>query len=127
MQIRIQNFIFWLLGLLMIVFGLNKFFGFIAVVPPEDATAQQFLMSMFGSYLFGVVAVAEVLRGILLFLNRTRYLGWLLLSPIVFNIVAFHLAHDFVGNGIWLLPTALFVLGGYFLKDNTIQLLKQVS
>ena len=127
MQFRIQYLIFWFLGLLMVTFGLNKFFGFIPVAPPEDATAQQFLMAMFGSYLFGVVAVAEILGGILLFIKRTRYLGWLLLAPIVFNIVVFHLAHDFVGNGIWLVPFALFVVGGNLLKGNLVKSLMPIS
>lgn len=127
MDVRIQNVVFWFLGLLMVVFGLNKFLGFIPVNPPEDATAQQFLMTMFGSYLFVVVAVVELLGGILLFPRRTRFLGWLFLAPVVFNIVAFHLAHDFVGNGIWLLPSVLYVMAGYFFKNTILNFLTQAS
>ncbi len=111
----------------MVVFGLNKFLGFIPVNPPEDATAQQFLMTMFGSYLFAVVAVVEISGGILLFIPKTRFLGWLLLAPVVFNIVAFHMAHDFIGNGIWLLPTLLYLLGGYFFKKDILNFSIQAS
>ncbi|MEM1337700.1 MAG: hypothetical protein AAF634_09845 [Bacteroidota bacterium] len=120
MDVRIQNLIFWLLGLLMIIFGLNKFLGFIRVDPPADETAQQFLTALFGSYLFGLVAIVEIVGGLFLLVSRTRFLGWLLLAPVVFNIVVFHLAHDFIGNGIWLLPSLLYGFGGYYLKKEVL-------
>lgn len=112
------------LGILMIIFGLNKFFGFIAVDPPADPVAQAFLGSMFTSYLFKVVALAEIIRGLLLLVPKLRFLGWLLLALVVFNIVAFHVGHDFIGNGIWLLPTALFVWVGTHFRAPLSQLLK---
>ena len=105
-----------ILGLSMIVFGLNKFLGFIAIEPPADPIAQQFLGAMFSSYLAHWVGIFEVIAGILLLIPRTRFLGWLLLLPIIFNILLFHLAHDFIGNGIWLVPTLLFLGLAYFQK-----------
>lgn len=105
-----------ILALLMLIFGFNKFFGFIAVEPPLDPTAQQFMGAMFSSYLFKVVALAEIIGGALLIIPKTRFIGWLILLPIIFNIMAFHVAHDFIGNGIWLLPTLLFAAIGYFFR-----------
>lgn len=99
-----------LLGTLMIIFGLNKFFGFIPIEPPADPTAQTFLGTMFSSYLYQVVALAEIIGGVLLFIPRTSFIGSLILLPVIFNIVVFHFAHDLPGNGIWLAPTFLFVL-----------------
>ena len=112
------------LGILMIIFGLNKFLGFIAVDPPADPVAQAFLGNMFTTYLFKVVALAEILGGILLLVPKLRLLGWMLLAPVVFNIAAFHVAHDFIGNGIWLLPTALFVWVGINFRTSLSQLIK---
>lgn len=123
MKNSIQNITNWLLAILMVVFGLNKFFGFIPVEPPVDATAQSFTGAMFNSYLFVVVAVAEIAGGILLIVPKTRFVGWLLLLPVIFNIVAFHIAHDFIGNGIWLLPTILFLMSSYFQKEKLYSLL----
>jgi len=114
MKNTIQNISIWLLAILMLVFGLNKFFGFIPVEPPADPTAQSFMDAMFTTYLFVVVAIAEIVGGILLIVPKTRFLGWFLLLPVIFNIVAFHIAHDFIGNGIWLLPTLLFTIITYF-------------
>lgn len=111
------------LAFAMVVFGLNKFFGFIPVEPPADPTAQQFMGAMFSTYLFKVVALAEIIGGILLVIQKTKFIGWLILLPVIFNIVAFHIAHDFVGNGIWLAPTILFVIIGYYERDKLKSLL----
>ena len=99
-----------LLGTLMIIFGLNKYLGFIPVEPPSDPTAQTFLGTMFTSYLYQVVALAEIIGGLFLFISRLSFIGSLLLLPVIFNIVAFHIAHDMPGNGIWLGPTLLYII-----------------
>ena len=109
---------------LMIVFGLNKFIGFIPAPPPADPVAQSFMGAMFTSYLYVIVALAEIVGGILLLIPKTRFLGWLLLLPVVFNIIAFHVAHDFIGNGIWLFLTLTYLTAGYFLKENLVSSLK---
>lgn len=124
MKTTLQNAVFWLLSVLMVVFGLNKFLGFIPVQPTSDPIAQQFLGTMFSSYLFVVVALFEIFGGILLTLKKTRFFGWMILAPVMFNIVAFHVSHDFVGNGIWLLPSSLFLVAGYLMKGENFQFLK---
>lgn len=123
---KIQTITLWSLGLLMIVFGLNKFLGFLPVAPPPDAVAQQFLGTMFSSYLFVLVAIGEIIGGLFLLVARTRKWGFYILVPIVVNIVAFHLAHDFIGNGIWLVPTLLTVVLLYLeiAKDTSLTILK---
>ena len=113
----------YILSILMIVFGLNKFIGFIAIEPPADPTAQSFLGAMFSSYLFVIVGLTEIIAGILMLISKTRFLAWLFLLPVMVNIIAFHLAHDFIGNGIWLAPTALFIVVGFFHKDRIVSLL----
>lgn len=100
----------WILAIIFVVFGLNKFMGFADVAPPSDPVAQMFMGAMFSSYLAKIVGIVEIIGGILLLINKTEFIGFLLLFPIVFNIVLFHIAHDFIGNGIWLLPTVLFLV-----------------
>ena len=119
----LQKIIVGLLSILMVVFGLNKFIGFIPVDPPEDPVAHQFMGAMFTSYLSKVVAVAEIAGGVMIMVPRLKLVGYLLLLPVIFNIVAFHIAHDFIGNGIWLLPTALFLVISYFERDRLSSLL----
>ncbi len=107
-----------LLGLPMIIFGLNKFLGFIQIDPPVDPAAQTFLGAMFTTYLFRFVAIIEIVGGIMLLIPRTAFIGTLMLLPIIANIVLFHLAHDMPGNGIWVFPTIMTVSVLYFFKDN---------
>lgn len=123
-----KTFIFktitWLFAIQFIVFGLNKFLGFVNPPPPTDATAMTFLGAMFGSYLAKFVGLFEIIGALLLLVNRTRFIGLLILFPIMLNIIAFHLVHDNPGNGIWLLVTVLFILEIYEQRINFIQLFK---
>lgn len=118
MKNTVQNIALWFLAILVVTFGFNKFFGFIPVEPPADATAQSFMGAMFTSYLYVIVASAEIIGGVMLVIPKTRFMGWLLLLPVIFNIVAFHIAHDFIGNGIWLIPTILYILISYLQFNN---------
>jgi putative oxidoreductase len=106
-----------LLALPLIVFGLNKFIGFAQMPPPAGAEAQTFLGAMFSTYLAPLVGFAEIVGGVLLLINRTSFVGWLLLTPVVVNIAAFHIAHDMPGNGIWLVTTALYAYVTYLKRD----------
>lgn len=103
----------YLFGIGLIIFGLNKFLGFIPVEPPVDETAKMFLTTMFSSYLVTVVGAIEIIAGILFFFKRTVFLGIVILLPVMVNIVLFHLAHDLPGNGIWIVFTLLFCIISY--------------
>ena len=108
----------FLLGFPMIIFGLNKFLGFIAVDPPADPTAQSFLGTMFSSYLYLIVAFVEIIGGILVLIPKTALIGTMLLLPVITNIAAFHFAHDLPGNGIWIFPTIMQVVVLSFYTDH---------
>lgn len=101
------------LALPMIIFGLNKFLLFANVPPPAGTQAQSFLGAMFTSYLFTLVGITEVLGGALLLFPRTAFMGTLILLPVSLNIVAFHVAHDMPGNGIWVFTTLLHAVVCY--------------
>lgn len=119
----ISKTVFVLLGLPMIVFGLNKFLGFADVPPPEGEAARAFLTAMFSSYLFKLVGLAEIIGGVLVMSKKFSFLGYLILGTIVVNIVWFHLAHDMPGNGIWLFSLVLYVVATYLHRDSLIKLI----
>jgi putative oxidoreductase len=110
MQNLFQTILRVLLALPFIIFGLNKFLMFAAMPPPADPTAQAFLGAMFTSYLVKLVGITEILAGLLLLVNRTVFLGSLLLLPLTVNFIAFHSSHDMPGNGIWVFTTLLHVV-----------------
>ncbi|QCX01421.1 hypothetical protein FGM00_15385 [Aggregatimonas sangjinii] len=79
--------------------------------------------TMFSTYLSVVVAIAEIIGGILLAIPKTKIVGWFEGFLVIFNIVVLHVAHDFVGNVIWLLPTILFLTANYFQKGKIYSLI----
>jgi putative oxidoreductase len=113
-----------ILALQFIIFGLNKFLGFVKPPPPTNPTALTFLGAMFGTYLAKFVGFFEIIGALFLVAPRTRFVGLLLLLPIMINIIAFHVAHDNPGNGIWIVVTLLFGLVCFTQKNNFKTLLK---
>lgn len=102
-----------LLGLMMVVFGLNKFLQFFPMPPVNDDVA-----TVFGSLMMmGVLPVAgaiEVLGGILLLINKQTGLALFFLAPVAFCAFLFHLMLDPAGIGgavFFLVATAFLMYG----------------
>jgi putative oxidoreductase len=84
----------YVLALAMIVFGANKFFGFIEP-PPHSPAADALLGAMVQSgYLMPLVGATELLAGIALAAGVFVPLALVVLAPVSVNIVAFHLFLD---------------------------------
>ena len=80
----------YLLGLVMVVFGLNGFLNFMPV-PPMPAAAGAFMGALAATgYFFPLLKATEIVVGLLLLANRAVPLALILLAPISVNIVAFH-------------------------------------
>lgn len=93
-----------LVGLMLVVFGANKFFNFI---PMEPATPQlgAFMMALVSAgYIMPMVAVVEILIGVSFLVNRYVALSLVLLAPLSVNFVGINLA--FTPEGV---APALFV------------------
>src|SRR6185503_11951454 len=97
-----------LLGLIFVVFGLNGFLHFIPMGPPPAGLAGQFIGALAQSNYFSVVAVLQIAGGVLLLVNRYVPLGLVLLGPVIFNILLYHLLLNPVGIGMAVLVTALW-------------------
>jgi putative oxidoreductase len=92
-----------LLGLIFLVFGLNFYLHFIPMAPPTGLLGQ-FFGALFISHYIHVVAVFQVVPGILLLINRYVPLAMAVLLPVIFNIDLTHLLMAPSG-----LPLASFV------------------
>jgi len=88
------------LGLILLVFGANKFFHFLPMPPMEGAPAE--FMGALGNtgYMLPLIALTEVVAGVLLLLNKWVGLALILAAIISVNIVAFHLALYPAGVGL---------------------------
>ena len=83
-----------LLGLTLIIFGLNKFFTFMPVVE-LSAPGLEF-MGAFVKVGYGmtIVAIVEIVTGILIAINKYRALALVILFPVMLNALLFHVFLD---------------------------------
>lgn len=99
-----------LLAVVLILFGLNKFFQFIPLPEmPQDAKSLMDSLAASG-YILQVVGVLEIFIGLLLLFNKWIGFALVLLAPISANILLFHLFLDLPGIGGAVLVTFLNVL-----------------
>jgi uncharacterized membrane protein YphA (DoxX/SURF4 family) len=86
-----------ILGVGLIIYGFNKFFGFMPIPElPEDASSFMSSLKATG-YVLPVVGFLEIVIGLLLIVNKAVAFALLLLAPISINILLFHLFLDMPG------------------------------
>tara|TARA_R110002072_G_scaffold303046_1_gene492145 strand:- start:5368 stop:5745 length:378 start_codon:yes stop_codon:yes gene_type:complete len=113
-----------LFGLMLVVFGLNKFLQFMPM-PPLPEAAGEFMGALVKSgYILVIVAIVEVVAGILLLTNKYQSLALVLVFPVILNAFLFHLFLDLPGIG----GAALAIVMNIFLlfanKESYLSLLK---
>jgi putative oxidoreductase len=82
-----------LLGLIFVVFGSNIFLHFIPMPPPPTLVGD-FNKALFLSHYIHVVAVFQIVGGLILLIGRFVPLGLSLLAPIIVNIDLVHILMD---------------------------------
>ena len=99
-----------LLGLILLVFGANKFFQFMPMPPMEGPPAD--FMGALGNtgYMFPLIALTEIVAGVLLLFNKWKGLALIFASIISVNIVLFHLALAPAGIGLAAVVTILNII-----------------
>jgi uncharacterized membrane protein YphA (DoxX/SURF4 family) len=110
-----------LLGLFVLVFGLNKFFHFIPMEAPTGDAAAYFGALMSSKTLI-LVAVVEIVAGLALIFNKYGALLALILMSVSINAVLFHAVLDpaNIAGSIILLVLNIIVLYGYRNKYKSI-------
>ncbi len=103
------------LGVLLIVFGSNKFYEFLPALEFANPDAGVLFGALAGSYIMKLVGLVEVITGLLLVINKAVPFALVALAPISVNIVLFHLTLDPAGIG----PAAfVFLLNTYLIFKN---------
>ena len=107
MKTKIEMGLRIVLGLILVVMGLNKFIGFLPM--PEMPEAAGALMGAFAEsgYIMPMVGQVELVVGVLLLAGFFVPLALVLLAPLSVNIILFHLFLDPVGIFMGLLVAAL--------------------
>ena len=104
-----------LFGLMFINAGLNKFFNYIPV--PEDMPEQAMNMFMAMAeiaWLMPMIAVFEIIGGLLFIIPRTRALGAVIITPLMAGILAHHFT---LGMGL-AIPLVMAVILLLVIADN---------
>ncbi len=87
-----------LLGLFMVIIGLNKFLVFIPIPhPPGDGG--ELMQIYISSGFLKLIGVLEILGGVALLANRFIPLALTFITAIMFNAAIFHGLHDPAGIG----------------------------
>lgn len=110
------------LGLLLLVFGINKFFWFLADFDFSGYPEAKYLFEAIRfsgpnptgkGYLMSLVGLTEVVVGLMLVLRKWMPFALLMLVPISINLVAFHLFVNLPN----IVPALLVALvNGYLIK-----------
>ena len=98
-----------LFGLMMVNSGLNKFLNYIPM--PEMPEEMMQIMGSFMTikWIFPLVAIVEIIGGILIAIPKTRALGAIVILPVTVGIFAHHLIHDMSTIGIVLILSGINV------------------
>jgi len=107
----------YLLGLMFLIFGSNMFLNFIPMGPMPAGLAGQFSAALFAAHYFYVVGAVMVVSAILFLVNRYVPLALVLLGPVLFNILLFHILMAPKGIGMGLFATLLWLLVAYRVRS----------
>ena len=114
-----------LFGLMMINAGLNKFFNYMPV--PEDLPQEMVdlmeCMMAFG-WLMPLVAIVEIVAGILVIFPKTRALGAIIIFPIVVGILLTHLINEPSGLPVGIV---VFAINIWMLIDNRAKYMPMIQ
>lgn len=110
-----------LLGLMLIVFGPNKFLEFLPMSAEGDTLTA--FSSLVALGVIPVVAVIEIVGGMLLIINKQTGIALFFLAPVAFNAFLFHLMLDPSGiaGSAFFLFSVIFLM--YMQKEKFLALL----
>ncbi|MFT7003841.1 MAG: putative oxidoreductase [Sulfurimonas sp.] len=99
-----------LAGLMLVVFGLNKFLNFIPM-PPASAEMSAFMGALFTTgYFMKLVAIVEIVAGLSFITNKFTALMAVVVIPVMVNATLAHLFLDPSGIGGALILTVFTIL-----------------
>ena len=114
-----------LLGLILVTFGLNKFLLFMPM-PPMPEAAGEFMGALVKSgYLMIIVAVVEILAGVMLLVNKFQSLALVIVFPVLLNAFLFHLFLDMAGIGGAVVAMAMTIFLMYGNKESYKEIFKE--
>jgi len=110
----VQMIVSALLGALFLFAGFYYFFGEAPPPPPADTAAGMFFGAFATTGYLNFIKVLEIAGGLLIAIPRTRVPGLIILTPIIVNIIAFHVfitgCEGLFGAPLFTLLAAVFLI-----------------
>ncbi len=97
-------------GLMLINSGLNIFFHYMPMPQMSEELASVFGSLTHIKWLLPMVAITELIGGILLILPKTRALGAIVLLPVMLGATIHHLAYDVSGGIVGYILFTIIIL-----------------
>jgi hypothetical protein len=97
---------------MFLVFGFNGFIHFIHM-PEMPGLPGQFMGAVFASHMYVVIFLLQIISGLLFLIGRYVPLALVLIGPVLFNILIFHIFMNPAGIGAGLLATICWFLVFY--------------
>jgi uncharacterized membrane protein YphA (DoxX/SURF4 family) len=104
-----------LLGLMVLIFGVNKFVNFLPSPEGMSTEAGAYFGALMSAKVITLVGIVEIIAGLALLLNKYGALMSVILMSVSINVVLFHLTLDLsnLGPGAVLLILNIFMLYNY--------------
>ncbi|WP_462254064.1 DoxX family protein [Ferruginibacter sp.] len=114
-----------LFGLMFINSGLNKFFNYMPM-PKDMPESMMKLMQAFMqiTWLMPLIAIAEIVGGILVITNKYRALGAIIIFPVMVGIVLTHIIN--APSGL-ILALVLFAINLWIIIENRAKYLPMIK
>ena len=113
-----------LFGLILVIFGSNKFLHFMPM-PPMPEAAGAFMGALVDSgYLMTLVALVEIVAGVSILINKYKTLALVILLPVILNAFLFHLFLDLSGIAGYAVALMMNLFLMYANKESYRSLLK---
>ncbi len=122
MRLPISRIVPLLLGIFMVIIGINKFFEFIEIPSPPGDGGELMQIYMTSGFL-KIIGILELLSGLGLVFNRFVPLGLIFITAIMFNATLFHLLHDLPGVGPALCCLSLSLVAVYLNRGRFTEIL----
>ena len=125
MKQKILNVLSIVFGLLLLNGGLSKLFNYMPV--PDnlpEALVKDNMALMEIAWLMPLVAIAEILSGVLMMFKRTRALGILIVFPVMVGVLLIHLFVDQSNLPIAVVIWAIMIWIIYENREKYLGLLK---
>ncbi len=104
-----------LLGLILLIFGANKFLDFMPHMEMPEAAGNLMGAMMASGYMLKLVGASEVVVGLLLLIKKWVPFALIVLAPISVNMILFHLFLAPAGIG----PAAIVtIINGILIYNN---------